>query len=780
MKNKILSLVLFSFTFGFINAQNVLIKESFETWPAESWSTYELGAAGGWEQELGFGHTGDHCAKHPSANEGQNKNYLVSPVVSLDNATNYQLSFYSFAYVSSGAINVMISTGSGDPNSGDFQLLQTIDPSVWWIPVSIGLNAYQGQDVYIAFYAFTNTIVNWRVDDVLVAPLTYSDAGLTEIVSPTGFNPNTGIEDVVVKVTNHGTETITDFSIQWTINDVFQTQFDGSGYSIDPNSSVDVTIGQYDFTEGMYSISALINVTDDAWADNNFATAEYSTGVETDLVLNSLTPSGSFPTAGLKDVIVNITNNGTVPISEFTAEWSVNEIAQADFIVNGLDIQPGKSDFFTIGQFDFLEGTQYIEVSIPIDFDQTPENNIKKTTFTVGGLYQDFEGEFPPLGWTTYFSMKGNFASQNNDPTNYHIYMLSADFSLGTASDTLYTPLLNITDGDSVKFMGRFPGFLPGIMSLVWKDGTTGEVHAIQDPVPFNMGWSEFNYDISTAAGINYIGWVCTTADGNSIGDYNMDDLYVSAPPFLYDNDLMVTVFQLDTLPKINSEQSISCSVLNIGLNSVSGTDYTVKLMSGPTELTSVNGLDIPVTGEVSIQFPYTFTVVGALPLHIEIDYPNDQSLITNTTPVTIVYPVPENTNYINIGQPQQLTMKQPFNFGGDEFTGTDDISQNLYYANEIGSSGEIYGMKYDYTNGMGFSGNVSLQVWIAQTNVDAGIISGKVFDENNNPIANADAVVNGTSITVQTNDTGYYVLPLLNYDEYTLIASTFGFDADT
>ncbi len=887
MKKRLLLVLILGFTFNFINAQNILINEGFETWPASGWLTYELGVAGAWEQDPADGHTGDHSAKHPFANEGQNKNWLVSPQISLDNTTNYQVSFYSMAYLSSGVINVQISTGSGDPNSDDFQVLQSIDQSTWWMPVSIDLSAYQGQNVYLAFYVFTNTSAQWRFDDVLVAPISYFDAGLTEIVSPTGYNPETGIEDVVVALTNHGTETITDFDIQWTINDVFQPQYDGDGFSIGPDSTVDVTVGQFDFTEGMYEISALINVTDDAWENNNSASAEYSAGTVVDVVLNSITPSGSYPTAGSRDVIVNVSNIGGTILNDLTIEWSVNDIAQPDFNASGLALQPGESTSITIDQFNFVDGTHNIHVDVPLNFDLTPENNSKEEVFSVGGFYENFQGEYPPLLWTSYFSQNGNFAAQNSDPNNYHAYMLSINNNLDSADDTLYTPLLDIEDGDTFSFMGRFPIYLPGTITLVWKDGVTGEIHII-DEVSNILGWSEFNYDISAAAGINRIGWICTAED--VIGDFNMDDVSSTAPIFFLDNDLLVKGFDLDTVPQINIEKTINATVVNIGLNPVLGPDYTVKLMNGSTMLTSVSGMNISSPGEVVFEFPYTFTTVGDIALHIEVEYLNDDAQPSNVTPILNVYPVPENSLYNNIGEPNYISSYLPFNPTGFEFSGEQDLSQTLFYSNEIGSAGDIYGIKYPYTNPADFGSTISVKVWIAETTVDnldsgwhpaeefqlvfdgeieynpsdgytyipfetplsydgttnlvvqnyaydpswiippvryiattgseevrsvsiidraiidpanppqgyntftdypfstfvvsptanTGIVSGFVYDENNDPLANADITVEGTTVSTQTDETGAYSIQAIAFNDYSITASLFAYDDST
>ncbi len=369
-----------------------------------------------------------------------------------------------------------------------------------------------------------------------------------------------------------------------------------------------------------------------------------------------------------------------------------------------------------------------------------------------------------------------------------------------------------------------------------------------------------------------------------------MDDVSSTAPIFFLDNDLLVKSFDLDTVPQINTEQTLSATVVNIGLNAVLGPDYTVKLMNGSTLLTSVSGKNISSSGEIIFEFPYTFTETGELALHIEIDYINDESLTTNLTPIINVYPVPENSLYTNVGQPDYVGAYFPFNPTGFEFSGEQDLSQTLFYSNEIGSAGDIYGIKYHYENSADFGSTISVKVWIAETTDDnlesgwypaetfqlvfdgeieynpadgytyipfetplsydgtknlvvqnyayepswiippvryyvtvaseairsvaiidrasidpsnpppgytistdypfttfvvsptanTGIVTGFVYDENNNPLANAEITVEGTTVSTQTDETGAYSLPAIIFDEYSITASLFAYDAIT
>jgi hypothetical protein len=78
------------------------------------------------------------------------------------------------------------------------------------------------------------------------------DAGITQIVS---VPPCVGVNNVVVQFTNHGTTTLTSATINWSINSVSQLAYSWTG-SLAAGSSVNITVGTYNFIFGSYVFDA--------------------------------------------------------------------------------------------------------------------------------------------------------------------------------------------------------------------------------------------------------------------------------------------------------------------------------------------------------------------------------------------------------------------------------------------------------------------------------------------------------------------------------------------
>lgn len=140
--------------------------EDFSTWPPGDWSNYQLGGqSNNWEQQ-------DEAAWHGPGMAGDElNNWLVSPALVLPDLSDITLIFkeknermdrYGFS-------GVLISTGSSDPNSGDYQsLYESHLPLTAWTDREIDLTAFAGNTVFIAFQYKGNDGHSWWIDDFCV------------------------------------------------------------------------------------------------------------------------------------------------------------------------------------------------------------------------------------------------------------------------------------------------------------------------------------------------------------------------------------------------------------------------------------------------------------------------------------------------------------------------------------------------------------------------------------------------------------------------------------
>jgi len=151
-----------------------VINEGFEgTFPPDGWKVYKLGdqSSQGWQQGSteGLGpHNGNYMAWHDDE-FATCDDWLVTPQFTVP--ANGVLKFWEYNFWMGWYQyhGVWISTGSGDPNDGDFVELQEFDQSVDdWTQRTIDLSSYAGQKVYIAFRYKGDWATEWYIDDVVV------------------------------------------------------------------------------------------------------------------------------------------------------------------------------------------------------------------------------------------------------------------------------------------------------------------------------------------------------------------------------------------------------------------------------------------------------------------------------------------------------------------------------------------------------------------------------------------------------------------------------------
>lgn len=151
--------------------------EDFEgqDFPPAGWSLYSLlNNSQNWDQHPWLNHTpgGAHSAFHDYSSEFMMDNWLVTPQISMPTEGYYYLTFWSWlannwAYKKS---SVLVSTGSSNPADGDYVEVWALTETnnAWaWYQQFINLQAYAGQNIYIAFrYEGDPWGHNWYVDDI--------------------------------------------------------------------------------------------------------------------------------------------------------------------------------------------------------------------------------------------------------------------------------------------------------------------------------------------------------------------------------------------------------------------------------------------------------------------------------------------------------------------------------------------------------------------------------------------------------------------------------------
>lgn len=894
---KLVILFLSVFLMNSAFTQITTVNESFETWPAPDWSTYMYEGGGWfhsplWGSDLGYG--GGNCALHKIWNDAVD-DWLVSPQIDVI-SSNYELVFYEksndLQYYTYAGIH--ISTASGDPADGNFvEISESLQVEDQWVEHIVDLSSYNGESIYIAFVfqGATECWTQWLVDEVVVAPNTFIDGALIEIVNPTGINPIPGTEDIIVKMINYGTDVINEADIEWHINGVLQGTYQTTNLNLASGSEDDITVGQYNFaSQGDYIISLNLLLSGDINSSNDSIEGIYYVTDPKDAALQDIKPEGYIPVAGNNDVLVSVLNNGDYIIEDITVAWQVNGIPQTDYLAASVGLEPGDVIDLIIGQYSFTDGLSEIYGTIIISGDENLSNNTGVSYVAVNALWESFEGDaFPPEMWNADdYPLKDNmFPAPHGD----YYYVAETDNNyFGQISDTLFTPLLDIQYGDEITFMINNSAFFVSNDNLIWKDGTTGEVHLIEAINSQLEQWDEVTIDISAAAGINYIGFVNEIPGGYAMNKIDM--ITSTASIYLFNEDLGIRDFEFEYLAGVNELHTFSVSLRNYGLNQVPGSSYTVKIMTeNGDQLAEQSGVTLNSWDEATIDVIHTFTEVDVLKVYAVIDFPADQMESNNISETYSVYPVPADIIANDIGFAEAVNLMIPFNTGGDTWTlGADDLSQTLFFQDELNMEGNLYGITLYYKEIHGVGQYLPLQVWLKLTDLEDltggwiptsemqmvfndtidvypgfnsvyipfddpvlitgneniaiqyyqydpewpftacrfystlasgpvrsisqndvydldpndppdfyleqtvypytsfvfqpigsdGVISGTVYDENNDPIPWANVSVGGTSIIVNTNENGEYILPELPYSTYDITASMFSFSDST
>ena len=140
----------------------------------------------------------------------------------------------------------------------------------------------------------------YEFEPVLLLP---DNIGVEALVSPS--SPLTpGSQPVTVEVRNHGTNSVTSFIVNWSVNGMAQTPFFFSG-TLASQTSTNINLGNYNFGSGMFDIQAYTefpNGNADADPSNDTLNASACTGLSGAFTVG---PTGSYLT--LQDAMADLT-----------------------------------------------------------------------------------------------------------------------------------------------------------------------------------------------------------------------------------------------------------------------------------------------------------------------------------------------------------------------------------------------------------------------------------------------------------------------------------------
>ena len=199
--------------------------EGFESaaFPPECWDTVHISGNEEWTRvnSPSSAHSGNGFA-YNWYDDGNSENWLITPQFSIPATGVYVLEFYSNHI--DGSFNeyngILISTS--DNSIGSFTQMKKLSGSELsneWQRISIRLDAYAGQNIYIAFkYAGLYADI-WMLDDITIKALPAKDAAITAITAPIidGIDMTT-TETVTATILNEGSTPITTLYLKLTVD----------------------------------------------------------------------------------------------------------------------------------------------------------------------------------------------------------------------------------------------------------------------------------------------------------------------------------------------------------------------------------------------------------------------------------------------------------------------------------------------------------------------------------------------------------------------------------
>ncbi len=221
---------------------------------------------------------------------------------------------------------------------------------------------------------------------------------------------------------------------------------------------------------------------------------------------------------------------------------------------------------------------------------------------------------------------------------------------------------------------------------------------------------------------------------GNVMSNPSFSNMIMKRP-----NDLSALSISGTLNPSVGIPFEYTVNIRNTGSAAQAAGAYTVKIMSGTTELASVNGPAIGVGEILDVIVPWTPVTQGAMTIYGKVVLTGDTLPTNDQTPTLDVFVHPAGTMFVTIGEGTS-TQRYPL---GTYYGYERDAS--LYFASDFGGlMGRITGVQWYATTQYGIA--VPYKIYLKNTNQTAMV--AQPWDQT---IADATLMVQGTRTIDQT-----------------------------
>ncbi|MBV2246050.1 MAG: carboxypeptidase regulatory-like domain-containing protein [Lentimicrobium sp.] len=438
--------------------------------------------------------------------------------------------------------------------------------------------------------------------------------------------------------------------------------------------------------------------------------------------ISCVTPVGNdFAIHDLKSSLITVFENNTTILSAKVQNYGLQTLDKTvTFKVNNTVLgtvetgmlAPADTIRVEMPWTPTISGQYEVEVSVPADDGLDPNNSmtINPFVYPFDAFFEDFEGEtFPPEGWisggwnlNTFGGYSGSNSAEAFGPYGF--------------SDTLQTCRIQIAAQASVSFYAASAPWWPGDMNVLWKQEGTSDWVTIYHPVISGVQYNRYEINMAGLEGqVGRLAFVAFVSDlyawdGQILLDYILGQ---NVSVFFDDYDLKAVDIEGDRLYRLGETSDFVFTIKNLGLETVDGSQYRVKLMRGvenPLEVFSVPGIQIQNNEQLTFDLSYTFGYLGEYEIFAEIEFANDQLPSNNQSNILMLSGLTAQSDIVEVGE-QTLTDYLPINMSYKY-----SLSESVYNKNDIESDGGIiFGITYDYQF-VTDDPDIPVRIWMTMT----------------------------------------------------------------
>ncbi len=608
-------------------------------------------------------------------------------------------------------------------------------------------------------------------------------------ISPEGMTPLTGLQDVVINISNEGMHLIDTVSVNWIVDDVVQTPYITHTLNLAPGETTALTIGQFDFETGVHEITATI----DALGDDNVSNDTYLSYAAVDTFWESF-EGAEFPPAGW-EINFGVRDNsnfgnphhgeyyysclpdtnmfGFVADTIYTPLMNIEAGDEFGFRIMTNDFLNADHNLVwkngTTGEVTFIQNITSIQINwTPILIDISDAAGINYIGITSTPLGGPGHSKFDSFHSTANINLYQNdLAIDNGD-----LYFLALENQMESFDCVVKNVgAITVPGGNyTVKLMenGEVIASEQGVTVSSWQNETVTVNHTFS-----GISQHRLYFEIDFAEDQNLSNNTGRAADVNVV-------------PF---NSIINQIGQAD-YQNLNLPFTPNGSTMSLGEDDLSQTIY--------------RSTDIPITGNIyGMVYTYDNLIDGGsvrhLPLRVRMKQTNSATLNggwASSDDMVVLY---DDTLEILPGNNREIYIPfdTPISYAGlsniviedHQFDPEFPPSIMRMYAYDLPSGGstrsisvsDVY--QLDPNNPPEFyysSEDLTYTQFVIEPIVDLSSVSGTVYGTDDLPLEGATVQVEGASISIETDENGFYTLPDLPYNDYELTASFIGYNDST